>query len=266
MLFATDVPLHRFHGIRFKVKRRLVVGRQSIFFVPICIHGRDPQSAKHQYFMDMKKVALFDLDGVVIDTEGQYTEFWESIGKRYCPEISDFALRIKGMALVQVLDSQASLQAHEKEIRRAIDEFELDMDYPYIAGAREFLCALREAGVPCAVVTSSNRAKMKNVYRQHPELRTLFDRVFTADDITRSKPAPDCYVNAAHCMGVEPTECVVFEDSINGLKSGRAAGAYVVGLSTSCAERDIVHLAEMVVPSFVDATTCLALFEKTRGR
>jgi len=154
--------------------------------------------------MDMKKVALFDLDGVVIDTEGQYTEFWETIGKRYCPEIPDFALRIKGMALVQILASQASLQAHEKEIRRAIDEFELGMDYPYIAGALEFLWALREAGVPRAVVTSSNRAKMENVYRVHPEFRTLFDRVFAADDITRSKPAPDCYVNAAHCMGVGP--------------------------------------------------------------
>ena len=47
--------------------------------------------------------------------------------------------------------------------------------------------------------------------------------------ITRSKPAPDCYLNAAHRMGTDPTECVVFEDSINGLKSGRAAGAYVVG-------------------------------------
>ena len=76
------VPLHRFHGIRFKVKRRLVVGRQSIFFVPTRIRCRDPQSAKHQYFMDMKKVALFDLDGVVIDTEGQYTEFWETLLSR----------------------------------------------------------------------------------------------------------------------------------------------------------------------------------------
>ena len=84
------------------------------FFCTTRIRCRDSQSAKHQYFMDMKKVALFDLDGVVIDTEGQYTEFWETIGKRYCPEIPDFALRIKGMALVQILASQASLQAHEK--------------------------------------------------------------------------------------------------------------------------------------------------------
>ena len=259
------VPLHRFHGIRFKVKRRLVVGRQSIFFVPTRIRCRDPQSAKHQYFMDMKKVALFDLDGVVIDTEGQYTEFWETIGKRYCPEIPDFALRIKGMALVQILASQASLQAHEKEIRRAIDEFELDMDYPYIAGAREFLCALREAGVPRAVVTSSNRAKMENVYRVHPEFRTLFDQVFTADDITRSKPAPDCYVNAAHCMGVEPAECVVFEDSLNGLKAARAAGTYVVALTTSCTEQEVAPLADRVVDDFADFATGLALFSRVEA-
>jgi HAD hydrolase, family IA, variant 3 len=216
--------------------------------------------------MELKKVALFDLDGVVLDTEGQYTVFWQTIGERYCTEVPDFSTRIKGMSLAQILASHEKLQQHEHEIRKAIDEYEETMSYPYIPGAYAFLCALREARVPRAVVTSSNRAKMENVYRLLSEFESLFDRVFTADDITRSKPAPDCYLNAAHRMGADPTECVVFEDSINGLKSGRAAGAYVVGLSTSCAERDIVPLAEMVVPSFVDATTCLALFEKGRGR
>ena len=248
-----------------RLKEDWLSGDNQFFFVPTRIRCRDPQSAKHQYFMDMKKVALFDLDGVVIDTEGQYTEFWETIGKRYCPEIPDFALRIKGMALVQILASQASLQAHEKEIRRAIDEFELDMDYPYIAGAREFLCALREAGVPRAVVTSSNRAKMENVYRVHPEFRTLFDRVFTADDITRSKPAPDCYVNAAHCMSVEPAECVVFEDSLNGLKAARAAGTYVVALTTSCTEQEVAPLADRVVDDFADFAASLALFSRVEA-
>ena len=236
------------------------------FFCTCTFYRYEAQPTKTQSFMELKKVALFDLDGVVLDTEGQYTVFWQTIGERYCTEVPDFSTRIKGMSLVQILASHEKLQQHEHEIRKAIDEYEETMSYPYIPGAYAFLCALREARVPRAVVTSSNRAKMENVYRLLPEFESLFDRVFTADDITRSKPAPDCYLNAAHRMGADPTECVVFEDSINGLKSGRAAGAYVVGLSTSCAERDIVPLAEMVVPSFVDATTCLALFEKTRGR
>jgi HAD hydrolase, family IA, variant 3 len=151
--------------------------------------------------MELKKVALFDLDGVVLDTEGQYTVFWQTIGERYCTEVPDFSTRIKGMSLVQILASHEKLQQHEHEIRKAIDEYEETMSYPYIPGAYAFLCALREARVPRAVVTSSNRAKMENVYRLLPEFESLFDRVFTADDITRSKPAPDCYLNAAHHMG-----------------------------------------------------------------
>ena len=74
--------------------------------------------------MELKKVALFDLDGVVLDTEGQYTVFWQTIGERYCTEVPDFATRIKGMSLVQILASHEKLQQHEQEIRKAIDEYE----------------------------------------------------------------------------------------------------------------------------------------------
>lgn len=65
-----------------RLKEDWLSGDNQFFFVPTRIRCRDPQSAKHQYFMDMKKVALFDLDGVVIDTEGQYTEFWETLLSR----------------------------------------------------------------------------------------------------------------------------------------------------------------------------------------
>ena len=84
--------------------------------------------------MELKKVALFDLDGVVLDTEGQYTVFWQTIGERYCTEVPDFSTRIKGMSLVQILASHEKLQQHEHEIRKAIDEYEETMSYPYIPG------------------------------------------------------------------------------------------------------------------------------------
>lgn len=214
--------------------------------------------------MEKKKVALFDLDGVVLDTEVQYTKFWKSIGERYCGDVPDFATRIKGMSLVQILASHEVLLEHEQEVRIAIEEFEQTMSYPYVSGAYTFLNKLRENGIPRAVVTSSNRAKMETVYRLLPEFEFLFDRVFTADDITRSKPAPDCYLNAARAMSVSIAECVVFEDSINGLKSGRDAGAYVVGLSTSCVEEEIMALADRVIPDFAEASACLDLFEKSQ--
>ena len=212
--------------------------------------------------MKRKRVALFDLDGVVLDTEAQYTEFWKTIGERYCSDVPDFATQIKGMSLVQILASHEILLQCECEVRKEIEAFEQTMSYPYVPGAYAFLNKLREIGIPRAVVTSSNRAKMENVYRLLPEFGSLFDRVFTAEDIMRSKPAPDCYLNAAHVMGVSIAECVVFEDSINGLKSGRDAGAYVVGLTTSCSKEEIVSLADRVLPDFVNTSTCLDLFEK----
>jgi HAD superfamily hydrolase (TIGR01509 family) len=61
----------------------------------------------------------------------------------------------------------------------------------------------------------------------------MFDAILTSEDFERSKPDPDCYLKAAQRLGVNVGDCVVYEDSFNGLKSGRAAGMYVVGLSTT---------------------------------
>ena len=74
---------------------------------------------------------------------------------------------------------------------------------------------------------------MEAVYACHPEFSQLFDAILTSEDFERSKPDPDCYLKAAQRLGVAIDNCVVFEDSFNGLKSGRAAGMYVVGLATT---------------------------------
>ena len=78
----------------------------------------------------------------------------------------------------------------------------------------------------------------------------MVDLVITADDITESKPSPQCYIKAAELLGVEKNRCLVFEDSFNGLKSGRAAGMTVVGLTTSNSSESIAPLADYVIPDF----------------
>jgi HAD superfamily hydrolase (TIGR01509 family) len=89
------------------------------------------------------------------------------------------------------------------------------MDYLYVDGLEPFVKDLRLQGVKTAVVTSSNRPKMESVYRQHPEFKSLFDAILTSEDFERSKPDPDCYLKAAERFGVNPEDCVVFEDSFN---------------------------------------------------
>lgn len=199
------------------------------------------------------RAALFDLDGVVFDTEPQYSMFWSGVFKRHYPDIDDAAQRIKGQTLTQIYDSYFSgREALQRDITAALDRFELDMEYPFITGVEAFIAELRSKGVKTAVVTSSNQAKMENVYRRHPAFKSMFDHVFTSENFTESKPSPCCYLLAARHFNVKPSDCVVFEDSFNGLKAGRSAGMYVVGLSTTNSEESIRRMCDMVVGDFSD--------------
>ena len=193
------------------------------------------------------KAALFDLDGVVLDTEGQYSVFWGQMGREYRPDVPDFAQRIKGQTLRQIFDGWITDPAKQEEITQRLDEFEAQMQYNYIIGTRAYVEGLRQRGIHTAIVTSSNRAKMESVYTKRPELTTLFERILTAEDFAESKPSPDCYLRAAAAFGVSIGDCVVFEDSINGLRSGRASGAYVVGLATTNPREAIESLCDVVV-------------------
>lgn len=211
----------------------------------------------------MIKAALFDLDGVVFETETQYTVFWGMIGKEYHPEMPDFAHRIKGQTLVQIYGkyfSDDSVFAHiqgyttpedeQKKITARLDEFERNMKYPYIEGFENFIKDLKQHGVKCAVVTSSNIAKMLNVYEQHPEFKSYFDRVLTSEDFAKSKPDPDCYLKGAACFGAKPEECVGLEDSFNGLKAVRASGAFTLGLATTNSSESIAPYSDYVINDY----------------
>lgn len=135
-------------------------------------------------------------------------------------------------------------------ITARLDEFERQMNYDYVEGFEDYIRSLRQQGVKTAVVTSSNQPKMEAVYAKRPEFKELFDAILTSEDFNRSKPDPDCYLKAAQCFCVAPQDCVVFEDSFNGLKSGRAAGMYVVGLATTNSAEDIKPLCDKVIDNF----------------
>lgn len=196
-----------------------------------------------------KKAGLFDLDGVIFDTEGQYTQFWSEEGK-LLQESSDFSARIKGRTLKEILDRYFPDQKQADEVIKRLSRFEQEMVIEYIPGAREFILGLKEQGVKLAIVTSSNDLKMQNVYRLHPEVKKVFDVIITADKITRSKPDPECYLLAARELGMKKEECVVFEDSFSGLEAGRRAEMKVVGLATSNPVEKIADKADVVVPDF----------------
>lgn len=133
--------------------------------------------------MDKTKcvAALFDFDGVVMDTESQYSIFWNEVGKKYHPEYEEFGKIIKGQTLRQIYDRYFQGMEHEQaEITEGLNRFETEMRYEYVPGVAEFMQNLRAHGVKIAIVTSSNEKKMANVYAAHPELKDMVDRILTA--------------------------------------------------------------------------------------
>jgi len=198
------------------------------------------------------KVALFDLDGVVFDTEPQYTVFWGSQCRLYHPERPGLEHEIKGSTLDQIYDKwwNGELVKERPVVTQRLNEFEAQMDYSYIAGLQAFIDDLHSHGVKTAVVTSSNLPKMESVYKARPDFKSLFDEILTSENFAESKPSPDCYLRGAARFSAEPSECVVFEDSFYGLKSGRSANMFVVGLTTTNKEEDIKLLSDVQMADY----------------
>jgi len=196
--------------------------------------------------------ALFDFDGVVVDTEPQYTLFWNERGKKYHPEIPNFGHHIKGQTLTQLYGKyfldEPGLQ---EQITYELNEFERQMQFNFIPGVVDFMKELRKNGVKIAIVTSSNDKKMSNAYRALPELKDRVDRILTADMFTHSKPHPECFLLGAKIFNTEIDNCIVFEDSFHGLEAGNRAGMKVIGLSTTNPASAIMDKACLVIPDFV---------------
>ena len=199
-------------------------------------------------------IVLFDFDGVIADTETQYTEFWNRIGREYLGQ-EEFGHTIKGQTLVQIFGKYfEGMDREQEEIVPQLNEFEANMSYDYIPGAQAFMKELKAAGIPMAIVTSSNDIKMSNAYKAHPELLELVDKVLTSEYFSKSKPDPECFLKGMEFLGGTPEETVVFEDSFHGIAAGRAAGAKVIGLATTNKREAIAPLCDMVIDDFCGLT------------
>lgn len=198
--------------------------------------------------------ALFDFDGVIMDTEAQYTLFWNEQGSVYLGE-NNFGYGIKGQTLTQIYNKYfLGKEAIQQEITDKLDEFEKHMYYEYIPGVKDFIIDMKRNCAKIAIVTSSNEKKMKNVYHAHPELKELVDCILTSEMFIKSKPSPDCFLAAMKLLDISPENTYVFEDSFHGLQAGIASGATVIGLATTNSRDDIKGKAHFIIDDFVEMT------------
>lgn len=196
---------------------------------------------------------LFDLDGVLLDSEGQYSIFWEQMDHEYPTGIQQFASFIKGFHLARILNYFENEDVRQQVLNKLL-EFERHMNYEFFPGALEFVKELRSAGIPMAIVTSSDHKKMQALYSQYPEFPTLFDKIVTGDMVTKAKPDPDCFLMGARQLGVDIKDCIVFEDSRNGLIAGRESGALVIGISTTLDHDTVGQLSDLTLNAVEELT------------
>lgn len=198
----------------------------------------------------MTKGVLFDLDGVVVDSESIYTQFWSDIDKLYPTGVENFAIAIKGNTLQRILADFFPDNDVKQDILERIKDFEINMRYKPFAEAIRFINELKRNQFRIAIVTSSSQKKMDNLYAQNPGFREMFDAVVTGDMVSHSKPDPEPYLLGAKAIGVAPESCYVFEDSISGIESGIRAGATVIGLATTLPYDKIDGKAHLTINDF----------------
>lgn len=203
--------------------------------------------------MHKKIGVLFDLDGVLLDTEWFYTQLWAHVDECFPTHVQDFAHVIKGSNLEKILNTYFAPEKHE-EIVSMLHEFQKDMRYDFFKEVPRFLNDLKEAGIPMCVVTSSDDAKMQAVYAQHPHFTDYFDAIVVGNMVSRCKPDPECFLMGAERIGCDIADCYVFEDSFSGLEAGKAAGAHVIALATTNSRESLKGKASKIIDDFVGFT------------
>jgi pseudouridine-5'-monophosphatase len=200
---------------------------------------------------------LFDLDGVLLDTEPLYTEATQAIVGRY-GKTYDWSLKPYTMGRDARLSSRLILERFG--IPLSPDEFltarapileALLAASPIMRGAERFVRSLQTDGVPMAVATSSERRLFDIKTRPHAFF-DAFRAVVCGDDprVAAKKPAPDIFLAAAADLGATPSCCVVIEDSPAGVEAALAAGMRVIALPDPAMSTDHYRGAHRIVTGY----------------
>lgn len=203
-------------------------------------------------YMSTIKACLFDLDGVIVDTAVYHYKAW----KRLAAELGfDFTEhdneRLKGVSRMRSLEIILEIGGvHKSEEEKAamadrknkwyvemINQMEPDEILP---GAKEFVQACRDAGIKTALGSAS---KNSMTILDKIGMAAMFDAIIDGNKVSKAKPDPEVFLKGAHELGIEPIDCVVFEDAIAGIEAAKNAGMKAVGIGSP----ETLKEADMVV-------------------
>ncbi|HEY8464878.1 MAG TPA: HAD family phosphatase [Bacillota bacterium] len=197
---------------------------------------------------------LFDLDGVVINSNGPIVYFWRTLAGEYRiklteEDILDYIYGVPARDTLKKLFTSLSPAETAVALQKLVD-FEKQQRYSGIPGVLHFLAQLKRNGIPTALVTSSEQPRAEAILHQLG-LDDTFNALITAGCIKKGKPHPEAYQLAARKLRKTPRQCLVFEDAVSGVKAAVAAGSACIGLhQPEMAGRLLSAGALGVIPDF----------------
>ncbi len=186
---------------------------------------------------------IFDMDGTLLDTQKICIPAWEYAGSKQGIEgMGDYIPFVCGMnahgwgSYVLERHPDIDMERFNNDTRKYILD---NLTIRYKKGADELLAFLWKRGVKTAVASGSSHASIEHHLRELG-VYERFDAIVGGHDVEHGKPAPDIFLLAAQKMGADPSDCIVFEDSENGIRAGHAAGMRVIGIP------DVVEFSDEV--------------------
>lgn len=181
---------------------------------------------------------IFDMDGLLFDTEMVYFKAHTALAEKYQLIGYDeaFYLQYVGCSDKELHEAlyKTFASAGEENIAQFIEETYHEVEKLFLRGevdlkpgAVDLLAYFKDQGIPC-VIASSNLRRFIDILVEKAEIGHFFEGIVSSEDVSRAKPDPEIVVKATAMLGVSPADCLMFEDSANGIKAANGAGVDVI--------------------------------------
>jgi len=206
------------------------------------------------------KGIIFDMDGLLFDTERLYLKAWpptgEIMGIPITEEVARKTIALGGYEMEEIFQAHYgldfTLEKARPVIRQWITDYVAEHGLPVRPGAREAIAFFHKRGFPLAI-GSSNLHHVVVAYLEEAGLLSYFSTIVTGDMVERVKPAPDIFLQAAANLGLRPEECLVFEDSPPGIEAAHKAGCVPI------------MVPDLLEPCDVTRDRCWQIFSSLEG-
>jgi len=199
------------------------------------------------------KAALFDLDGVILDTMGAHAEAWREAGTALNLEIDEHEIYLregeKGEISARDFIKANGLMLTKARVRTLLETKEklftsLARRPKIFPQAVELLAACKKQGWPLALVTGTSRSEMEKIVP--PEIAGMFDAAVCGDEVRHGKPNPEPYMAAASLIKLQPRDCLAVENAPYGIQSAKTAGCRVVAVRSYLTDEDLKEAHQLV--------------------